>query len=99
MKTFGQLTKPQREIAVERAEQILLAHLVEGVIQITFPNRKTQEIFHDVMAQARNHESMMMAHKLVWENATLQKEVKRIARAAAEGSRYNDDGFILMDIN
>lgn len=99
MKRFDQLSRAQKEIAIERAEQILLAHMVEGVIHISFPNRKTQKVFHDVLAQARSHESMMLAHKLIWENPLLQKEVKRIALAAAEGSRYNDDGFILMDLN
>lgn len=96
MKTFGQLTQMERMDAIVRAKDILISHLIEGVIEIEMPNRIVQRDFDKILSDMRKNENMKLAKELLVAHKTINRELDKISIAAAQGSRYDGSGHIVM---
>lgn len=96
MKTYGQLTRPQQADAMLFAKKLLVAHLVEGIIEIKMPNRITQACFERILSDLRKNETPTLAWDLLTGHVVINRELDRISWAAAEGAWYDDMGRSLI---
>lgn len=99
MKSFGQLTLKQKQAAVEFATETLITHVVQGVIELTMPTQRLQADLNQVLTAARRAERPRIARNALLQNEPFRAVVDKIAIAAAEGSRYTEDGEVFVEHN
>lgn len=96
MKTFGELTFEERNMAVERAKDLLIGLVIEGVIEIEMPNHIVQSQFERILSDGRKSENMKLARELLVNHVTINRELDKISIASAEGARYDNNGGLLV---
>lgn len=96
MKTFNELSKEERSDALIRAKELLIGHIIEGVIEIKMPNNIVQETFEKILADMRKNENVKHARDMLIRHVTINRELDKISIAAAQGSRYDYNGYFLM---
>jgi len=96
MKTFGELTFEERNMAVERAKDLLIGLVIEGVIEIEMPNHIVQSQFEKILSDGRKSENMKLARELLVSHVTINRELDKISIASAEGARYDNNGGLLV---
>lgn len=96
MKTFGELTFEERNMAVERAKDLLIGLVIEGVIEIEMPNHIVQSQFERILSDGRKSENMKLARELLVSHVTINRELDKISIASAEGARYDNNGGLLV---
>lgn len=96
MRTFGDLSKEEREDAIVRAKNLLISHIVEGIIEVKMPQVWIQKDFENILLTARKNENMTLARDLLLKHTAINKKLDQISIAAARGSRYTDSGSFLM---
>lgn len=98
MKTWGQLSLPERGAALHAAKDILLGQIIEGVIELDMPNRILQRDFERILSDARKNEiSTDLAKQLLLKHVAIGRQLVNLIVAIAEGTQYNDDGSILIE--
>jgi len=96
MKTFGELTFEERNMAVERAKDLLIGLVIEGVIEIEMPNHIVQSQFERILSDGRKSENMKLTKDLLVSHVTINRELDKISIASAEGARYDNNGGLLV---
>lgn len=96
MKTFGELTFEERNMAVERAKDLLIGLVIEGVIEIEMPNHIVQSQFERILSEGRKSENMKLARELLVNHVAINRELDKISIASAEGARYDNNGGLLV---
>lgn len=96
MKSFGQLNYEQRVAAVSFATDLLVKHVVEGVIELQMPNSIMQSQLDKLLSDTRKSEQPQLAIDFILKNPAMRKVVDKIAIAAAEGSHYTESGEVLI---
>ena len=96
MKTFGELTFEERNMAVERAKDLLIGLVIEGVIEIEMPNHIVQSQLERILSDGRKSENMKLARELLVSHVTINRELDKISIASAEGARYDNNGGLLV---
>lgn len=91
-KSFDELTKVERSLAIIRAKNLLITHLYEGVIEIDMPNEKLKSDFEYRVKYARQCNSVNTLVNLIALHPEIRKEVDKISIAVAEGSWYSGSG-------
>ncbi|NJO48164.1 MAG: hypothetical protein HC840_00450 [Leptolyngbyaceae cyanobacterium RM2_2_4] len=98
MRAWGQLSNVERGAALHGTRDILLNHLIEGVLEIDMPNRILQRDFDRILSDARKNEiSTDLAKKMLLKHVAIGRELVKLIVAIAEGSSYNKDGSFLID--
>lgn len=97
MRTFGELNRAERQLALIRAKELLISHIIEGVIEVEMPTIKSQLDFSLILFETRSNDTMHLAKSSFLKNEAINKELDRISLAAAQGSWYDDVGGFLMD--
>jgi hypothetical protein len=99
MKTFGELTLAQKELAVERAKDLLISYVVEGVIEIAMPDKAVQREFEHILTDMRKNENMAKAKELITQHKVINNEFDKISIRAAETTQYDLSGnnFIMKN--
>lgn len=95
MKTFGELTIPQRNLVISRAKRLLVAHILEGIIIVDMPNKITQYDFDRILLDARRDNNLSLAGDMLVNHVAIDKYLTGLAIAAAQGSHYNEDNSFL----
>jgi len=98
MKTYWDLSLKHRARAIRQARQLLVAHVVEGVIELTFSNKETQDLLEKSLNDARRNETPSEAIKFLMTDRRMRQEIDKIAVEAAIGSRYSDDSNLLKEV-
>ena len=98
MKTYWDLTNKQQSTAINRAIQLAVSMVVEGVIELEMRNPVTQEILNKTLTNSRKLEDPKIVETLLLTHPSFKPEIYRIAIAAAEGSNYSDDGNLLKEV-
>lgn len=96
MKTFGELTFEERNMAVERAKDLLIGLVIEGVIEIEMPNHIVQSQLERILSDGRKSENMKLTKDLLVTHVTINRELDKISIASAEGARYDNNGGLLV---
>jgi len=96
MKTFGELTFEERNMAVERAKDLLIGLVIEGVIEIEMPNHIVQSQLERILSDGRKSENMKLTKDLLVSHVTINRELDKISIASAEGARYDNNGGLLV---
>lgn len=96
MRTFGQLSTEEREDAIVKAKNLLISHIVEGVIEVQMPNKIVQRDLDMILSDARKNENITLAKDMLTKHVTINRELDKISIAAAQGSRYDNSGSFLM---
>lgn len=97
MRSYWDLTIEERAKAIKQARMILVAQVVEGVIELEVSNKKTQAMLNRVLGESRRNETPDEAKTFLLVNRVMRTEVDRVAVAAAEGSRYSNEGNLLKE--
>lgn len=92
MKTFDQLTKQQREDAVDFAAYELMDHVAQGTIELTLVDPASQKRLEKILSDARKAESTRLVKLYLINDKPIKTEIYRLAMAAASGSQYDDNG-------
>lgn len=96
MKTFGDLTYKERDAAVERAKDLLIEHIVQGIIEIKMPNKIAQRNLNMILLNVRKNETPSLAKELMTADVSINRELDKISIEAAEVSQYDVDNKFLM---
>lgn len=98
MKTFGQLTPADKKLAVERAESILVSHIVEGFVEFRMPKRIHEKELKSILSDGRKQELGMDAlAKKVMDHKEIRFEIRKLALAIAEGSKWSNEVQPIME--
>lgn len=92
MKTFGELSLAQKDLAIERAKDLLISYVVEGVIEITMPDKMIQRDFENILADMRKNENLSKAKELIVQHPAINSEFEKISIRAAETTQYDISG-------
>ena len=96
MKTFGDLTYQERVEAVDRAKDILVGHVLEGVIELEMPNSIVQLHLEKILSDGRKSENMKLAKDMLIGHVTINRILDKMSIAIAEGSRYDLNSNFIM---
>lgn len=97
MKTFGQLTEQQQEMAKAKSLKILVESVAEGLVEIELTRKPNQLVLEQILSNARKNENYKLAVADILASVALVKEFLPIAEAAAQGAWYAEAGDIVMD--
>lgn len=96
-KTWDQLDNLQRSTSLERAKTLLVNLIIEGVINLQMPDKSTQQAFDTILSQSRREENPNMGMMNMFANKKINAELDKISIAAAQGSRYDENGLSLTN--
>lgn len=96
MKTFGDLTYEERIAACDRAKDLLIEHVVQGVIELEMPSAIVQRKMNRILSEVRKNETPSLAKAMLIADSSINRELDKISIAAAEGSNYDVNNQFLM---
>lgn len=101
MKTFAQLTVQERNIALQRAKDLLIGHIWEGIIEIEPRSLQAKAELNKILSTARKEEWPLEKVKTYIDTSrsSLKQEIDRVARLACEGARYDEKSNFLGHTN
>lgn len=94
MKTWDDLTVKEQDTAVGNAKALLVDLVVEGVIELDMPTPDLQMKLNTILTESRKRESPRYGMIAMFANKAINGELNRVARAAAEGARYDQHGTL-----
>lgn len=97
MKSFEQLTKSEKQDAIDFAAHELMGHMSNGTIEVTLVNPASQARLDKILSDARKKESARLAMLYFMHDKPIREEIYRLALVVASESDYSDDGDILME--
>lgn len=99
MRTFDQLTKQQREDAVDFAAYELMDHVAQGTLELTLVDPASQKRLEKILKDARKAESTRLVKLHLMHDKPIKTEIYRLALAAANGSQYDENGDAVMGVS
>ena len=96
MRTFDDLTYEERIDAVDRAKDLLIEHVVQGVIKLKISNPMVQRKIDRILMKVRKNETPSLAKGMLIADRSINLELEKASIAAAEGSNYDVINKILM---
>lgn len=97
MKIFEQLTKSQKQDAIDFAANELMGHISNGTIEVTLVNTASQARLEKILGDARKKESSRLAMLNLLHDKPIREEIYRLALVVASESDYSDDGNVIME--
>lgn len=97
MKTFDQLTRQQREDAIDFAAYELMDHVAKGSLDITLVDAASQKRLEIILSAGRKTENTRLVKLHLLHDKPIRTEIYRLAIVAATGSSYNEDGSVFME--
>lgn len=98
MRTFAQLNRQDRELAVLRSEVILVDSIVECFVEFKMPNRLHELDMQNILTNARKQDLGLIETKnLLMKHPQIRVELKKLALVIAEGSKWDDNIQPIME--
>lgn len=97
MKTFDQLTKEQKQDAIDMATYELMNHIANGSVEITLVNPASQTRLEKILANARKKESTRLVTLHLVHDKQIKEEIYKLGVVAAHGSSYDENGDAIME--
>jgi hypothetical protein len=99
MKTFEQLTKTQKQDAIDMEIYEIVDNIALGILDVTLANPASQVRFERILQKARKTESPRLIKLHLLHDKPISEELYRLATIVAEESEYDDDGEKIKEKN
>lgn len=96
MKTFGDLTYEERVAAVDRAKDLLIEHVVQGIVELEMPSAIVQRKMNRILTEVRKNETPSLAKGMLIADGSINRELDKTSIAIAEGSKYDVSNQFIM---
>jgi len=97
MRTFEQLSKQEREDALNHMTDYLVYEIITGMFTIEFTNKMNQRVFNVIMREAAAQDSVRFAQEHLGKHPGIRSEIVKISLIVCGDALYDEKGNIVKD--